>query len=88
MRTGGTAALTYGQAITGVASAALCTQRRAVARAVAPPTGFSGQDLDLALILADEAPSGRTDPAFEAHIAPVVTWAKGHLGTVATQCHA
>ena len=75
MRTGGGAALTYGQAITGVAPATLLAQRRAAAAACAPAGGQCGQDLDLALILADGSATGRADPAFDAHLLPIGQWA-------------
>ena len=67
LRTGGTSALTYGQAITGVAPSTLLAQRRAAATIAAPHSGCTGQDLDMALVLADDSQKGRADPAFEAH---------------------
>ena len=76
LRTGGIAALTFGQAVTGVSNHTLLQQRRAAAAAAAPRSGAAGQDLDLALVLADGGPRGRADPAFEAHTQPIVTWAE------------
>ena len=76
LRTGGTSAMTYGQAVTGVAPSTLLAQRRVAATIAAPASGCSGQDLDMALILADDSRSGRADPAFDAHILPIVSWAK------------
>ena len=73
LRTGGTAALVYGQANTGVSSSCLLAQRRAVA--AASVTGGSG-DLDLTLILADGSFRGRADPAFAAHEEPIGLWAE------------
>ena len=73
MRTGGVAALTYGQAVTGVSNKLLMQQRRAVAAATARTVG-SG-DLDITLALADGSRRGRVDPAFEAHCQPIVFWA-------------
>ena len=62
LRTGGTAALVYGQA-----------QRRAVAAA---SVTFGAGDLDLTLILADSSHLGRADPAFAAHLDPIGMWAE------------
>ena len=73
LRTGGTAALVYGQANTGVSDSMVLAQRRAVAAASVP--GGSG-DLDLTLILADGSRRGRADPAFAAHQDPIGMWAE------------
>ena len=73
MRTGGTAALQFGQATTGVSNAALLRQRRAVAAATV--TSMGGGDLDITLMLADGGPRGRADPAFAAHTEPIGHWA-------------
>ena len=73
MRTGGVAALTYGQAVTGVSNKLLLQQRRSVAAATARIIG--GGDLDITLALADGSRRGRVDPAFEAHCQPIVFWA-------------
>ncbi len=59
LRTGGNAAMTYGQAIMGVSNTLLRAQRRAAAAAAGPATGTAGQNLDLALLLADGANGGR-----------------------------
>ena len=75
LRTGGLASLSYGQSISGVAPSTLLRQRRAAAAAAAPATGPSGQDIDLALMVADEGPNGRADPAFDAHVQPIHMWA-------------
>ena len=75
LRTGANSALTYGQAILGVATSVLLSQRRAAAAAAAPSSGTAGQNLDLALILADGSRSGRADPAYEAHKGPIGKWA-------------
>jgi hypothetical protein len=72
LRTGGTAALVYGQANTGVSDSMLLSQRRAVAASFVP--GGAG-DLDLTLILADDGHRGRADPAFAAHSDPIGMWA-------------
>ena len=76
LRTGGTSALTYGQAITGVSPTTLLAQRRVAATIAAPQTGCNGQDLGMALMMADDSIKGRSDPAFEAHTQPIVSWAK------------
>ena len=76
LRTGGTSALSYGQAITGVSPTTLLAQRRVAATIAAPHSGSNGQDLDMALMLADGSRKGRADPAFEAHLLPIVSWAK------------
>ena len=73
MRTGGIAALTFGQAVTGVSNKLLLQQRRAVAAATARTVG--GGDLDVTLAIADGSRRGRVDPAFEAHCQPIVFWA-------------
>ena len=65
----------FGAAAGGVADHMLQAQRSAAAQAAAPAAGSCGQDLDLALIMADAANNGRADPAFEAHKAPIATWA-------------
>ena len=76
MRTGGGAALTYGQSVTGVSPYTLLQQRRAAAAVCAPAGGPCGQDLDLALVLADASSTGRADPAFEAHLQPIAMWSE------------
>ena len=76
LRTGGNSALTYGQGILGVAPSVLLAQRRAVAAASAPSSGPCGQDLDMALAMADGSARGRADPAFEAHLQPIGQWAE------------
>ena len=73
LRTGGIAALTYGQAVTGVSNKLLLQQRRAVAAATARTVG--GGDLDITLAIADGSKRGRVDPAFEAHCQPIMFWA-------------
>ena len=73
MRTGGTAALQFGQAVTGVSSSMLLQQRRSVAASVVSTSG--GGSLDITLLLADGGLRGRADPAFAAHIEPIYHWA-------------
>ena len=67
--------MTFGEAITGVSDSMLYTQRTSAAKAAAPPAGHCGQDLDLALMMADASANGRADPAFDAHKVPIATWA-------------
>ena len=67
--------MTFGEAITGVSDSMLHTQRTSAAKAAAPPAGYCGQDLDLALTMADASANGRADPAFDAHKVPIATWA-------------
>ena len=74
-RTGGAAALTWGQEALGVPPATLLQQRRAVMAAGNTGCGFGGQNLDLALILADGSATGKVDPAFVAHSGPMGHWA-------------
>jgi hypothetical protein len=76
LRTGGVAALTFGQMAMGTPPATLLLQRRAVAAAAAPTAGLAGQNLDLALMLADGSDKGMVDPAFEAHLGPIGHWAQ------------
>ena len=76
LRTGGTAALTFGQKGPGVANSMLLAQRRAaVAMTCDKPCGA---DLDLSLIIADGGSPGAADPAFERvgviHFWGMVVW--------------
>jgi len=73
MRTGGTAALSFGQANTGVADTMLAKQRSAVAMSLVTA---GSANVDLTLLVADGTASGKADPAFEAHSAPIGTWAE------------
>ena len=73
IRTGGSAALTYGQHVCGVSNALLLRQRRTVAACTVLSRG--GGDLDVTLMLADGSGTGRADPAFDAHSAPIGHWA-------------
>lgn len=77
LRTGGNAAMTFGEAVMGVSLSQLLQQRRAAAAAAAPTNGCCCcQSLDLALILADESPRGKADPTFAAHLCPIGEWAQ------------
>ena len=75
LRTGGTAGITYDAAVTGVPPSTLLQFRRTCATIQAPASGCSGQDLDLALMMADGSATGMADPAFGAHLIPIGTWA-------------
>ena len=61
--------MTFGEAITGVSDTMLYSQRTAVAKAAAPQAGYCGQDLDLALIMADASASGRAFATSEMRLA-------------------
>ena len=75
LRTGAKAAMTYGQAVLGVSNSLLRDQRRTAAVIAAPESGVGGQNLDLALTLADENARAGADPAFDAHMMPIGEWA-------------
>ena len=66
VRTGGKAAIVYGESTMGVPNSLLQSQRRAVAAAVAPQYGTGGQNLDIVLMMADDSAKGSADPAFDA----------------------
>ena len=53
LRLGAKAAMTYGQAIMGVSNSMLRDQRRIATAIAAPGSGCGGQNLDIALMLAD-----------------------------------
>ena len=76
VRTGGTAALMHGYMALGVPPSVLLQQRRAVNAATAPISGLGGQELDLALMVADGSPKGKADAAFAAHTDVLQHWAK------------
>ena len=65
----------FGVAASGVSDTMLHGQRAAAAKAAAPAAGTCGQNLDLALVMADASNNGRADPAFDAHKIPIATWA-------------
>jgi hypothetical protein len=73
LRSGGTSALMYGIANTGVATSTLAMQRSAVALA---SVSSGSSDVDLALVIADGSLKGKADPAFQAHISPIGKWAE------------
>ena len=67
--------MTYGQNVLGVSNSLLRDQRRTAAVIAAPESGVGRQNLDLALILADENAKSGADPAFDAHTMPIGDWA-------------
>ena len=71
LRTGAKAAMTHGQAVLGVSNSLLRDQRRTDAVIAAPESGVRGQNLDLALMLADENARAGADLAFDAHLMPI-----------------
>lgn len=71
----GNAAVTYGEGIMGVSSSLLRDQRRTAVVANSPATRSRGQNLDVALLIADGGPKGRADPAYDAHDMPFGQWA-------------
>ena len=68
LKTGGTSAMTYGQAVCGVAPSMLLQQRRAVAAAEAASGG--GKNLDMSLLI-----GAARDPAIDAHVDCIGAWA-------------
>ena len=76
VRTGGGAALMYGYHTLGVAPSVLLHMRRAVCSAAAMSGGLSGQELELAMMIADGSKKGKADPADAAHTDVISHWAK------------
>ena len=76
VRTGGVAALMHGYGGMGVSPTMLLHQRRAVTAATAPKSGLGGQQMEVALMIADGSKRGKADPAFPAHIDVVQHWAQ------------
>ena len=76
VRTGGLAALMHGFGSSGVSPSVLLHQRRAVQSATAPKSGLGGQEMEVAMMIADGTKTGRADPAFPAHIDVVQHWAQ------------
>jgi hypothetical protein len=71
----GMQAMTYGSSIMGVACGMLRSMRQVAAAMAAPGAGAGGQNLDIALVVADGSSKGRADPAFDAHMMPIGEWA-------------
>ena len=53
----------------------LKSQRQVAAAVAAPGAGTGGQNMDIALVLADGSNSGKADPAYDAHMMPIGEWA-------------
>ena len=49
--------------------------RRVAVAACSPASGRGGEQIDLALMVADGGPRGSADPAFAAHLLPIGEWA-------------
>ena len=47
-----------------------------MAASVSPNNRTGGQQLDIALMVADGGPNGKADPAFDAHTLPIGEWAR------------
>ena len=73
---GGKASIVYRQSVTGVSNHLLHSWRTTVAKAVAPRHGTGREQLDIALMQADSSAKGSADPAFDAHLIPIVDWAR------------
>ena len=71
----GLKAMTYGSSIMGVACGMLRAMRQVAAAIAAPGAGTCGQNMDIALMIADGSSGGRADPAFDAHMMPIGEWA-------------
>ena len=71
-RAAGTAAITYGVDIMGMAPTTLASARSTIARAC---TGAAGGKNPLAVLYTHDAKSGTLDPAFDAYGLPVKHWA-------------
>ena len=74
LRTGGTAALRFGDFVIGVAPSVLRDRRRVVAAAAMPAT--RGRDVNMSLILSDDSDNQRLDPAYSASTDPIGHWAE------------
>ena len=65
----------HGSQAAGVAPTTLLRQRRAIASATSPTSGFGGQELDAAMMIADGSAKGMADPVCVAHFGPMWHWA-------------
>ena len=63
------------KAIMGVPCGLLRAERQTAAAASAPGAGTGGQNLDLAMVVADGSNKGRADPAYDARSLPIGEWA-------------
>ena len=77
LKTGGIAAMVYGQETMGVADTSFLAQRRSAAAALS--TRGCG-DLDLSLAMADSRRGAKVDPAFAAHEGTIGAWAEAVWG--------
>jgi len=75
VRAAGTAAVVYGAEVMGFSDTHLHKARTAIATAVSPASGGKNPDL---VLLALDSSGGCVDPAFEAHVLPVKSWALAH----------
>ena len=66
--------MTYGQSVTGVSDTMLHRQRVTAASMSTPGESTCGQNVDLALVIADGSATGRADPAYDAHMLPIGEW--------------
>ena len=73
-------AITYSNAIMGVPCGLLRAQKQTAAAASAPGAGAGGQNLDLAIVVADGSKKGRAEPAYDAGSLPVGEWAMAVWG--------
>ena len=76
IRTGGLSAMIFGQATTGVSNTTRLRQRRVVGAVTAPSSGSGGQDLGVALMLADGSAKGKAGPVFPARTMSIRAWAE------------
>ena len=67
--------MTYVEAVAGVSDTMLHRQRVTAASMATPGESTCGQNLDLALLIADGSATGRADPAHDAHMLPIGEWA-------------
>jgi hypothetical protein len=72
LRTGGNAALTFGQKALGVSNSMLFAQRRSADAMTCDKA--CGADLDLSLAVTDGESMGAADPAFDAHVGVIHMW--------------
>ena len=66
----------YGYHTLGVAPSVLLHMRRAVCSAAAMSGGLGGQELELAMMIADGSKKGKVEPAFAAHTDVISHWAQ------------
>ena len=66
----------HGSHTNGVSPAMLLSHRRAATAAAALGSGFGGQDLAAAMLIADGKAKGKADLAFTAHTDVIGHWAK------------